>query len=191
MTNLKKLSDEELVKLSLSDISYFAELVNRYEKKLYYFVKRITSYKNEIIEEILQESFIDIWKNLNSFNQDYKFSSWVYQITRNKTIDYYRKENKKTEDILDNSEEIFAIIPDKLDLEKEIEQKLNSKIIAKHLKKLPLKYQEVLILKFYEDKSYQEISDILKKPEGTIATLLNRAKNSFKEILIRYNQTEL
>ncbi len=51
---------------------------------------------------------------------------------------------------------------------------------------LPEKYREVLILKFFEDKSYREISDILKKPEGTVATLINRAKKKFKKVAKRY-----
>ncbi|MBA7577494.1 hypothetical protein ES708_19347 [subsurface metagenome] len=75
------------------------------------------------------------------------------------------------------------ILESTLDVENTSLQKLTYKQILKIINRLPLKYKDVLILKFMEGKDYREISDILHKPMGTIATLINRAKKSLKQEL--------
>ena len=181
--NYEKLSDEELVKKSLEDIAYFACIYERYEKKLTRYILRISSFSLEEAEDVLQEAFIKAWKNLNEFDGDLKFSSWIYRIVRNTTITEWKKSKSKGQDKKqDIDEELFQNIPSSLDIKKEIDQKFNNKSIQKILQLMPEKYREVLILKFLEEKDYKEISDILRKPSGTVATLINRAKKSFYEI---------
>ena len=180
--NCKNISDEELVKKSLQNIDYFACIYERYEQKLIRYILRISSFSIEEAEDILQEAFIKAWRNLNEFNKDLKFSSWIYRIVRNTTITEWKKTKSKGRDKKqDIEEELFRNIPSLLNTEKEADQKFNNKNIGKILQLMPEKYREVLILKFLEEKNYQEISDILKKPNGTIATLINRAKKSFYE----------
>ena len=180
--NCKNISDEELVEKSLQDIDYFACIYERYEQKLIRYILRISSFSIEEAEDILQEAFIKAWRNLNEFNNDLKFSSWIYRIVRNTTITEWKKTKSKGRDKKqDIDEELFRNIPSLLNTEKEADQKFNNKNIGKILQLMPEKYREVLILKFLEEKNYQEISDILKKPNGTIATLINRAKKSFYE----------
>ena len=180
--NCKNISDEELVKKSLQNIDYFACIYERYEQKLIRYILRISSFSIEEAEDILQEAFLKAWKNLNEFDGDLKFSSWIYRIVRNTTITEWKKTKSKGRDKKqDIDEELFRNIPSLLNTEKEADQKFNNKNIGKILQLMPEKYREVLILKFLEEKNYQEISDILKKPNGTIATLINRAKKSFHE----------
>ncbi len=180
--NCKNISDEELVKKSLQNIDYFACIYERYEQKLIRYILRISSFSVEEAEDILQEAFIKAWRNLNEFNKDLKFSSWIYRIVRNTTITEWKKTKSKGRDKKqDIDEELFRNIPSLLNTEKEADQKFDNKNIGKILQLMPEKYREVLILKFLEEKNYQEISDILKKPNGTIATLINRAKKSFYE----------
>ncbi len=180
--NCKNISDEELVKKSLQDIDYFACIYERYEQKLIRYILRISSFSVEEAEDVLQEAFIKAWRNLNEFNKDLKFSSWIYRIVRNTTITEWKKTKSKGRDKKqDIDEELFRNIPSLLNTEKEADQKFDNKNIRKILQLMPEKYREVLILKFLEEKNYQEISDILKKPNGTIATLINRAKKSFYE----------
>ena len=180
--NCKNISDEELVKKSLQNIDYFACIYERYEQKLIRYILRISSFSIEEAEDILQEAFLKAWKNLNEFDGDLKFSSWIYRIVRNTTITEWKKTKSKGRDKKqDIDEELFRNIPSLLNTEKEADQKFNNKNIGKILQLMPEKYREVLILKFLEEKNYQEISDILKKPNGTIATLINRAKKSFYE----------
>jgi RNA polymerase sigma-70 factor (ECF subfamily) len=109
------------------------------------------------------------------------FSSWIYRIAHNETITHFRKE-KNRPFVLDKGEddELFGKIVDDLELSRhEIHQYVASDIQAA-LEKLEAKYCDIIILKFFEEKSYEEISDILQMPQGTIATLINRAKKKLK-----------
>ncbi len=185
---VKNISDEKLVKKSLQNIKYFACIYERYEKKLIQYILRISSLSIAEAEETLQEAFMKAWQNLKEFDESLKFSSWIYRIVHNITITEWKKKQSKGKDQKQElDEELFKNLPAKLDLTKKINQKFNQKNIKEILKLIPEKYQEVLILKFLEEKDYKEISDILKKPSGTIATLINRAKKSFRQTAKKKN----
>lgn len=180
--NCENISDEELVEKSLRDVDYFACIYDRYEQKLIRYILRISSFSFEEAEDVLQEAFVKAWKNLNEFDGDLKFSSWIYRIVRNTTITEWKKSQSKGKSQRQElDEDLFQNLPSSLDIEEELDQKFNKENIRKILQLMPRKYREVLILKFLEEKDYKEISDILKKPSGTIATLINRAKKSFRQ----------
>lgn len=184
-----KITDEELVKKSLEDLNYFAHLYDRYEKKLMSYIFRISNFSISESEDILQESFIKAWKNLNDFDGKLKFSSWIYRIVHNTTISMWNKsqsKGKNKEKKIDT--EIFENLASKINIEEELDLKINSKIINKILSSMDEKYSIVLILKYLEGKDYKEISDILQKPSGTIATLINRAK---KDFIQKYNDSKI
>lgn len=177
------LSDLEVIQKSLAEVDYFSCLYIRYEKKLLRYIRRLTSIDENEAEDILQESFIKIWKNLHGFDQSLKLSSWLYRIVHNQTISHFRKKrsfgkNKKVE----QPEAYFEKIPDSTILELH-EEGFNPELFTQNiLQKIPAEYREILILKFLEGMSYREISDVLKIPEGTVATRINRAKKAFKKI---------
>jgi len=186
--NCQGISDEELVQKSLQDINYFSCIYERYEKRLIRYVLRISSFSFVEAEEVLQEAFVKAWQNLNEFDKSLKLSSWIYRITHNTVITEWKKTQSKGKNKIQEFDEgLFQNLPSKLDLVKNVNQKCDEKNIRKILQFLPLKYREVLILKFLEERSYDEISDILKKPSGTIATLINRAKKSFQYIADQKN----
>ena len=184
INNPEKLTDQELVKLSLENQDFFGHIIDRYEIKLKTYVKRLTNISPTDIEDLMQEIFIKTYTNLNDFdfNKDIKFSSWIYRISHNHTISNYRKIKARPQVTPGETNEIILnnIIGD-FDIIKKTDQKILKKNIFKILNALPIKYKEVLVLKFFEEKSYEEIGDILKKPPGTIATLIRRAKISFKK----------
>jgi RNA polymerase sigma-70 factor (ECF subfamily) len=174
----KQLTDEEIVKKSLVDIEYFSCLYDQYESRLLRYIKRIALVNKEQANDILQEAFIKIWQNLNDYDQSLKLSSWIYRIVHNETVSYWRKQKSFGKDRqvpLDKA--LFK--DDSIDFE--INENSEQKETHTHevLNLLPLKYKTVLVLKFIENMSYQEISDVLKIPEGTVATRINRAKNMF------------
>ncbi len=184
LPNFEDSTDEELAKLAQGDVLAFRELIERYEAKLKRYILRISSFSPEESEEILQEVFINIWKNLRSFNVGLSFSSWAYRIARNHTISSHRKHVSRGRDqtfMIDA--DLMRTLRDDLDVEQEVEDVLIKEDIAKKLKQIQKKYRDVLILKYLEEKSYDEIGDILKKPPGTVATLLHRAKKAFKKVL--------
>jgi RNA polymerase sigma-70 factor (ECF subfamily) len=184
----QQFDDDKLVKRSLQDIKYFACLFERYEKKLIRYILRISSFSEEEADDVLQEAFLKVWKNLNKFDGSLKFSSWIYRIVHNTTITQWKKSKSYGKDQqikIDN--ELFKNLPERIDLAKKFQKEDDNKEIRKILNILPEKYREVLVLKFLEEKNYDEISDILKKPPGTIATLIYRAKKAFREEAERKN----
>jgi len=178
------------VKISLKNADDFTHIIKKYERPLLTYIKRITNLPNEDAEDLLQEVFIKTYQNLSDFDQSLKFSSWIYRIAHNHVVSHYRKNKKSQRDTyLEENEILYEKLATDLNIKEETDKTLLKEKIQKLLSKLDIKYREVLILKYLEDKDYTEISNILKKPMGTIATLLNRAKEKFKEIVIKNNIT--
>lgn len=172
-----KLSGKDIVERIIANPDFFYCIVRSYEPQLKAYIARLTSVDNEEVEDILQEAFIKVYKNINSYDSDFKFSTWLYRIVRNETINHWRKNKKRFEDVqLDISEDFIFNLKADIDLVDELDKKLIKEDIAKALNKLPFKYKEVIVLRYMEDKDYQDISDIIKKPVNTVGTLLNRAK---------------
>ncbi|MBT5338675.1 RNA polymerase sigma factor [Candidatus Falkowbacteria bacterium] len=175
-------SDQELVKLTLKNSDHFAQVINKYQPQLFYYIKRISNVPNEDIEDHLQEIFLKIYRNLNNYNQNLKFSSWLYRIARNHVISHHRKLKARPQRISTDweiNEQILNNIASDFELDVSFDNQLITNQIKLTLNKLDIKYKEVIVYRFFEDKSYEEIADILKKPIGTIGTLLNRAKKQF------------
>ena len=176
--------DEELVSLSLheNDMDAFAALIGRYEKKLSYYMRRLSSFDEHDIEDLLQETFLNVWKNLNAYDPSLRFSTWVYRIAHNQTISAFRKYKSRGQDqLVEYSEEIQIASAE--DFVKELDQKLSTSTLLATMQQLKPKYREVLVLKYFEDLSYDEISDVLQMPPGSVATLLSRAKKKLKPLL--------
>lgn len=178
----ENLSDEQLVKLSLNNSEAFALLVNKYKERLLSYIKRMSNLRDEDAKDILQDIFLKIYLNLNSFNNDFKFSSWAYSIARNQIISNYRKIKIRPEGNINQLDDTFL---EKLASDTNIEDSFDKEILKQKiintLNQLKDKWREVLILRFFEEKDYEEISDIIKKPSGTVASMLNKAKKEFKE----------
>ena len=181
--NCQNLEDKELVALSLQDSQYFYCLMKRYEDKLTNYVRRFTYLSDDDIADVVQESFINTYQHLNDCDCNLKFSSWLYRIVHNQAINFIKKNKQSLKiEMIDNDDEFVDWLVADTDIEKETITKHFNDYVTTILEKLKPDYKEVLILKFFEDKDYQEISDILQKPMGTVATLLSRAKIQFKEI---------
>lgn len=173
------LTDEQLVNLVRTENKeLYTELVNRYENKLERYISYLTN-KEEWINDILQETFIKAYENLNGFDINKKFSSWIYRIAHNETINRISKEKRVVTGIdLTLIEELFQFQP-----EEEYEKEITKNLVSKGLNALPLKYKEVMTLFFLEDKKYDEISDILRMSTGTVGTRINRGKKLLYKFL--------
>lgn len=182
------LSDAELVKLSLENQADFFYLVDRYKGKLLSYIRRLTNISNDDAEDILQDVFIKVYLNLNDFNQDLKFSSWIYRITHNQVISSHRKLKARPEGYAINIDDQAALnLAADIDIEAGADLQILKQNIAKILGGLDQRYRDILVLKFLEEKNYQEISDIVRKPAGTVASMINKAKKEFKKELERQN----
>ncbi len=182
LENFSEKTDEELVAMALKNPDSYGFLVQRYEEKLLRYIMRISRSTKEDCEDILQDVFLSAYKNLNDFDQDLKFSSWIYRITHNKVISHFRKVTARPKTTTyEGDSNLLNILASDEDLVRNLERKYTAVEVKDVLDRLDERYREVLVLKFLEEKDYKEISDILEKPMGTVATLISRAKQQFKE----------
>lgn len=182
-TNKEVRTDVDLVRLSLEDSRFYGELVERYQAPLSRFVARLARLSNEDCEDIVQETFINAYRNLRGYDSRLKFSSWLYRICHNQAISHLRKRNVRPQ-IIENQEDhdLVDLIASDLNVEHEVLKKFESEAVHAVLAKLKVDYREIIVLRYMEELDYKEIADILRRPMGTVATLLNRAKKEFKNM---------
>lgn len=176
-----EMSDEELIKIIVEgDREKFGEIIERYQEKIFGYLKNLTNQSNEEIEDLMAEVFINGYTNLQSFDTKKKFSSWIFRIAHNRAIDFFKKRKIKTK-TMEESEEMIGDgkkIFEEIEIEKEERKRVNQAV-----EKLEIKYREVILLYFYDERSYEEISDILHIPTSNVGVLLYRAKDKLKKLL--------
>jgi RNA polymerase sigma-70 factor (ECF subfamily) len=169
------LTDEEIVeKIRLNDRDLYAVIIDRYKNKLLRYAGNLV-HDEDKASHIVQDSLVKAYINLNGFNTKYKFSSWIYRIVHNEAINIIKK-HKKEIPLLDDFD-----FESEEDIAKDFDKKEMIIYLEKCLDSIPLMYSEPLTLYYLEEKSYEEISDILRIPTGTVATRINRAKKLMKK----------
>jgi RNA polymerase sigma-70 factor (ECF subfamily) len=176
--SLKEFTDQEIVVKTLQDKEFFGEIVDRYEAKLTRYIARLGVRNPEDQLDVLQEIFLKVYKNLNGFDQSMQFSSWIYRISHNEAISWYRKKNVRPEGhLIADSEELIGFLSSNDNTQDKLfDETVNAGQVNAALLKIDAKYREVIVLRFFEHKEYEEISDILKIPIGSVGTLLHRGK---------------
>ncbi len=182
---LNDLTDKELIILAKNNPEVFGILIERYQGQLFHYIRRLTQLSQDDIDDLLQEIFIKIYQKLNEYDLKLKFSSWAYRIAHNHIIDYFRKINARPKTNRMEDYEWDKIVFAGFEIEKELIDKDCMQKIKQSVQNLPIKYREILILRFLEEKSYEEIMHILKKPKGSIATLVARGRKKLKQDLIK------
>lgn len=181
MVGTNKTSDEQIVAAVCNgDAAKFALLIERYQNKLFYYVIKYVA-ESDKAEDIVQESFIKIYTNLRSFDQNKNFSSWAYRITHNNMIDSVRRD-KPTVSIEEN-DWVSNIADSNVDIGADLELKQTRQEVQAAVCKLPLKYKDVVVLHYFEGYGYEDISDILGIPTSSVGTRLRRGKAKLKDLL--------
>ena len=181
MDDLDRLSDEEMVELVRSkDQELYRELVRRFQDKLLRYATYIVRDESQAAD-VVQEAFIKAFVNLKGFNTKKKFSSWIYRIVHNEAINQLKRSKKITP--LSSHRWLEGKIKSETNLENDFLRKEEEEHTRRSLEKLPLEYREPLALFYFEEKSYEEIRDILRMPVGTVGTRISRGKKLLRGIL--------
>ncbi|MFO7892002.1 MAG: sigma-70 family RNA polymerase sigma factor [bacterium] len=179
-------SDEELIERFQDGDSYaFEQLVYRYKDRLTNFVYNFLRNKVEA-EDIVQETFLRLYRNKHSYKKIAKFSTWFYTIAANLAKTELRKRKRKSMLSISNMgiEDKDYDIPDvSLSPEKKVDSNIKEKIIRDKIEKLPLKFREVVILRDIEQCTYEEICEILNIPIGTVKSRINRGRQKLQKEL--------
>lgn len=176
------MTDEEIVaKIIKGDKKLYEEILDRYEKKIYFYLRRLTGWDQLSVEDMVQDTFIKVYKNLASFDLKLKFSSWIYRIAHNVGVDFLKTQKRTTN--IDDLEEVLA--SKQTSVEDLAIAEVEKDLLKNALKKIDWKYREVILLYYLEERSYEEMSDILQIPVSTVGVLLMRAKKKLKELLTK------
>ncbi len=180
-----EVTDEEIVRRTLLDKEAFALIIRRYEAKLTRYLERLGVGAREDREDILQNAFIKAYKNLNSFDPTLAFSSWMYRIAHNETMSFFRARHARPQVVLNEENEnlMMELKDDHADASLVAESRLSHVELTKAFAKLSSAHRDILTLRFFENRSYAEMSDILEMPMGTVSTLLSRAKRALRAAL--------
>ncbi len=174
MTVSVGLSDEKIVENTRTgNKELFAVLVRRHQDALVRYARYLVHDEHKA-HDVVQESFIKAYMNLNGFDTRKKFSSWIYRIVHNEAMNMVKKYRKEYP-LVDAQELVSGE-----DLLGDLGRKETVRMVHTCLNDLPILYREPLVLFYLEEKSYEEISDIVRIPMGTVATRVNRARGMMK-----------
>ena len=179
--------DKELIHAALrGNQTAYKRFMKKYYISLSNLIFRLIHDKREV-EDLTQEAFVKAFASLKNFNEEFAFSTWLYKIARNNTIDYIRKQKLATFSIdkpiaSDESDYSFELPDITYQPDKDIIGRQKKALLEEAIAMLPEKYRRVIILRHNEERYYAEIAKILRQPIGTVKAHIFRAR----EMLYKY-----
>lgn len=184
---IRTLEDSELIAIAIRGREdTFEELVRRYQRPIVSYVYRILNdYDGSL--DVTQEVFIKVYKSLERYSSDYKFSTWLYRIAHNAAIDHIRKRSGKEQSLETESSEgtyQLQIESSRPTPEQDRERSEWRTEIESVVKCLPSAYRELIVLRHAKDLSYGEIAEVTNLPLGTVKNRLFRAREMMREMFV-------
>ena len=174
-----RISDEELIRrFQEGDALAFDFIVNRYKDQLLNFAYRFVGNIEEA-EDVVQETFLRLYRNRHAYRQIAKFSTWIYTIAGNLSKTELRKrKRRKLVSISDIGfdEKDYQIEDEHADTERDVDSVLKEEFIQKAIEELSPRFRQIIILRDIQELSYEEVGKILKIPLGTVKSRVNRAR---------------
>lgn len=186
----KALEDFKLIDQAINDGNdqAFAVLMERYKKPVYHMILKMVRNVDDA-EDLTIEAFAKAFKNLYRFKKDYTFSTWLFRIATNNSIDFIRKKRLETMS-LDTSyqdesgENVTIDVEDKnLNPQEEAIKSQKKELVQLFVTKLPAKYQRLVRLRYFKELSYEEIARELDAPLGTVKAQLHRARELMYDLV--------
>ena len=186
----KALDDFKLIDQATNehDEQAFALLMERYKKPVYHMILKMVRNVDDA-EDLTIEAFAKAFKNLHRFKKDYTFSTWLFRIATNNSIDFIRKKRLETMSLNtsyqdESGENVTIDVQDKNPNPQEEAIKSQKKeLVQMFVTKLPAKYQRLVRLRYFKELSYEEIARELESPLGTVKAQLHRARELMYELV--------
>ena len=185
----KAIEDFDLIDKAVNDKDQqaYAMLMKRYKKAVYFMILKMIRDADDA-EDLTMEAFAKAFRNLHRFKKDYTFSTWLFRIATNNTIDFIRKKKLKTMSLNNtltddggNSVNI-DIEDDDNNPQDEYIRTQRIEMVRIFVDKLPAKYRKLVKLRYFDELSYEEIAQELDKPLGTVKAQLHRSRELLYEI---------
>lgn len=168
----------------------FTALLDIYWSEVYFFILKRTENESDA-EDISIETFAKAFDKLASYNEQFAFNTWLLTIAKNVHIDLLRK--RKNSDFIDLSEDeelFFQNIPDDDSLEDQLIYEQNLATLKHCIKQLKPHYQQIIQLRYFQERSYNEIAEIINEPLNNVKIKLLRAKKLLTELIRKENQND-
>lgn len=179
------LADGELVQSALAGReSGFEELVRRYQRPIAAYVYRMVGDYDSALD-LTQEVFIRVYGSLSRYRAEFKFSTWIYKIAHNASIDYLRRGATRETTTGAADDDRSAVESRRLTPEQESERNERCSEIEMVVRMLPPAYRELIVLRHSNDLSYDEISEVTGLPLGTVKNRLFRAREAMRDLLVQ------
>jgi RNA polymerase sigma factor (sigma-70 family) len=173
--------DSEIIQQALQgDDAAYKRLMNKYHDAIFNFIYRMIRDKHQV-EDLTQEAFIKAFSSLKSFNDQYAFSTWLYKIATNNSIDYIRRRKLQLYSIdkpieAADSDYTFELPDETYEADKDLIRGQKLQLLNDAIADLPEKYKKVIQLRHVEERTYEEIAKMLKLPIGTVKAHIFRAR---------------
>ena len=193
------MEDFEFVeKLKNGDKESFRYIVDKYQKYILNICFRFTHNK-ETTEDLTQEVFIEVYRSINTFRGDSKFSTWIYRIAVTKSLDYLKSQKRKKRwgiirsFLVESDLEKETVFVNDLEnnTQKKIENDDRIEVLNRALESLSEKQRTAFVLNKYDEMSYQNIADILEMSLSSVESLIHRAKINLRKKLYNYYKKHL
>jgi RNA polymerase sigma-70 factor, ECF subfamily len=186
----KALQDFQLIDQAVNehDEQAYAMLMERYKKPVYHMILKMVRNVDDA-EDLTIEAFTKAFKNLYKFKKDYTFSTWLFRIATNNSIDFIRKKKLDTMSLNtayqdESGANVTIDVKDKnLDPQEEAIKAQKIELIQLFVTKLPAKYQRLVRLRYFKELSYEEIARELEAPLGTVKAQLHRARELLQDLI--------
>ncbi len=182
------LSDEQLVELAVSnDPDAFGEIVKRWERKIFALCFGMLAREDDA-RDAAQETFIAAYRNISKFRGEARVSSWLHRIAVNQCLTTKRKARSRSEDFLDESsheEERYFVAPEHTLPSRTTEANERLALVRQAVTSLPSDLRQVIVMKEFEDMTFQEISEVLEVPLSTVKSRLYTALKQLRMKLER------
>ena len=184
-----KLSDEKLIALFQSgDMNAYNELVDRYKERLFNFVLRYFN-NREQAEDVVQDTLIKLYTHASYYKNVAKFSTWIFTIAKNNALTELRKnKRKRTESLWTDDGNPIDLNSKEQSLDRQTHNEFAINQLNKFLDEIPENFRMAVVLRDFQELSYDEISKILEIPIGTIKSRINRGRIQLAEKMKHFKE---
>ncbi|MEB0249641.1 MULTISPECIES: sigma-70 family RNA polymerase sigma factor [unclassified Mucilaginibacter] len=173
----------------------YADLMHRYKDSIYFMVLKMVNNKEDA-NDLMVETFAKAFEKLEKYQPEYAFSTWLFRVATNNCIDFIRKKKLNTQSIHgmldeDGDEKPLQIKSDLLNPEESSIKKQQTEELKLLIESLPIRYRNLITLRYFDELSYEEIAQQLDLPLGTVKAQLFRARYLLGNVINRHNKDDI
>ena len=179
----EQLDDKELLQLFRDEAtkeSAYTRIIRKYQEKLYWHIRRMVV-EHEDANDVLQNMFIKVWRNLDNFREDSQLYTWLYRIATNESLSFLEQQKKRATSSLSNDENSLS---NRLKADKDFDSNKLEWKLQLAIQQLPEKQKAVFNLRYFEEMPYEEMSRVLETSEGALKASYHHAVKKIEDYIL-------